>query len=690
MEPNHEDRPVASSDEPMMLAGNGPLIRLGVLVFGLIVLAFGIVALLEKTSLVGTDHEAIAELRLVRNVATGLMVAFLIAKTILQIALPLPVRGPGAEEHLLDVDQAERERRRIESCSHWFVQMRWVAIVAASVAIFLAVQVAKLLPERLIVPLFATVAALAVFNLAVEWLLQHGRVSGHILQLQVYADLTALNVMLQFSGGIENPFYILAVFHVMIAGVLLSRAQCYTVAVVAGAMLSLLIWGEWSEILPHYTLNIVPHGEHHELHTALQTHWVLCVSGIFWGALLLTAYFVTRLAGQVRSDGRELEDLARRAVAEHRRLENALQTIATGLRVLDPELRVRWANDQWEEWFGYQAPFSAAVNPNAEPEESAARKTLRDGIVRETEIALSVPTSERAHDPGDGERLFRITTAPLRDRDGAVGEIVELAQEITQQKQEQERMLRAGQLAAVGELASNIAHEVNNPITIMSAKARLLLSRYRDQLPEKVTDDLNKIVQLADRVGGIARGLLDYSRPSHGVRALLDVREPLEKAIELARQRLRTDGVRIVTQTSDDLPRLSANANELEQVFLNLLINAIDAMPERGEIRVTTWCEAAESADFDHWVCISVTDTGAGIPSDDLDRLFEPFFTTKKDGKGTGLGLSICLGLVKSHGGELRAESKLGAGSTFMVRLPSASRPKQLRFTDRSGVGNDN
>ena len=633
-------------------------------------------ALLQATFLSNAEQEAIDGLHDLRSIGIALGVALLLARIVLHVVPPLVLRFPAQQHSLLEMDRSQRERRRIESCSHWFVQMRWLAVIAATTAIFLAVQVAELLPATLIIPLLVGVGALAAFNLVVALLLRQGSLPAGLLQLQVYTDLAILNVLLHFSGGIENPFYILAVFHVMIAGILLKRGQCYAVAAAAGALFSLLVFAEWSGILSHYTLNIVPHGEEELIHSAHKLYHVVSVAGIFWGVLLLTAYFVTRLAEQVRSDEQVLEKLASHALAEHRLLENSLRTTATGLRVLDSELEVRWTSDRWREWFDAASPDIALMDP--------ARQTIVDGTVRTTEIDLA----DVSGDPSKSKnRNFRITTAALYDdHDGRISEVVQLAQDITQQKIEQTRMMRAGQLAAVGELASHIAHEVNNPITIMSAKGRLLLANYSDQLPEKVKTDLTKIIQLADRVGHIASGLLNYSRPSSGVRKLLDLRQPLQRALDLIKQQVGDGRIAIIVDLGAKLPLVRASANELEQVFLNLLLNAVDAMPRGGDLGVSAWREDAPDSGFGSWVCIDVKDTGAGVPAESKDRIFEPFYTTKEEGKGTGLGLSICQGLVNAHGGEISVDCLPRKGARFVVKLPAAAKESTGEEADNDGA----
>ena len=387
--------------------------------------------------------------------------------------------------------------------------------------------------------------------------------------------------------------------------------------------------------------------------------------------LLLTAYFVTTLAERMRKNERSLEVLADRAVAGQRLLERALETTSTGLRVLDGDLGTRWANNLWQEWFHRASGSASFVSQLLDGEHSPARQCLQDGEVRVTESAPDPQAGSPApaQGPGTAPRVFQVTTAPLRDAAGRIQQIVELAEDVTPHKHAQARMVRAGTLAAVGQLAGQVAHEVNNPIAIISGKARLLLSDHQQDMTPMIARELRAIAEAAERVARIAQGLLSHARPSRGDRTRLDVRLPVRRSLALIEEAARRIGVGV----EDSLPEVRlpvhANSNELEQVFLNLFLNALDAMPNGGRLRVSAQT-ANGTDDEDSIVAIAVEDTGGGIAPEVRDRIFEPFFTTKREGRGTGLGLSICRGLVRSHKGSIRVESQPGAGTRFVVSLP--------------------
>jgi CheY-like chemotaxis protein len=237
------------------------------------------------------------------------------------------------------------------------------------------------------------------------------------------------------------------------------------------------------------------------------------------------------------------------------------------------------------------------------------------------------------------------------------------------------RLILADRMASVGTLAAGVAHEVNNPLAFTIANlqdTQRELASLAEQLPAEIADRLSTLMQAvkdaedgAQRVRLIVRDLQTFSKSEDDRRDRIDVRTPLEAAIKLARAEISARA-RLV-KTYEDVPSIEANAGRLGQVFLNLLINAAQAIPEgapeNNEIRVRTRLGERNR------VIVEVRDSGAGIRAEDLGRIFEPFFTTKRG--GTGLGLAICQGIVADLGGEMGAESKPGDGATFRIVLPS-------------------
>ncbi len=625
---------------------------------------FGVYELLEWLFMAEMDTVAVHVLHLFAGVVFSLLIAATVSWSIINSSPGFIPDTPRDDSGLPGPANASDRAKRY---AQWFVAMRWIAVLLASALVITSVRLLHWLPLEVWWPLVAGLGALVASNVAYSIFLRCEQSVSSVLVFQGYFDLVVLTMLLHFSGGIENPLSMMMVFHIIIGGVLLPKPQSYLLAAFGSVLFALMAWLEWADAVEHYTLMLYPHfkvpgGE--LFHPAHNTLYACSRMTLHTTVLFLTAYFVTSLAERLRQKERRLEAMAERAMADQQLLERALETTGTALRVLGPDDKTHWSNTRWQIWFG-NAPHHDQVDDSGDT--SPAGRTFTDGQTRLTEFALAHGSDATAQRSADGTRVVQVTTAPIREPGGKVRQVVELAQDVTAQKQAEAQIVRAGQLSAVGELAGQVAHEVNNPIAIISAKARLLLSDHRAEMSPKIAQELEKITDLSDRVAGIAQGLLSYCRPSAAVREPVDIRQPVRKCLALVDQHARKAGVTIHDELPHSVPKVKANAQELEQVFLNLVINALDAMPEGGELRVAY--APTTVADGDRGIAVVVTDTGAGIAPEIRDRIFEPFFTTKKE-RGTGLGLSIGLGLIRGLGGDIDVKSEVGKGSRFAVKLP--------------------
>jgi signal transduction histidine kinase len=236
----------------------------------------------------------------------------------------------------------------------------------------------------------------------------------------------------------------------------------------------------------------------------------------------------------------------------------------------------------------------------------------------------------------------------------------------------QDVLVRSHKLRAVGTLTAGIAHELNNPINNITLTAAMLKEDYDTLSNEERLEMVDDLIGQADRAQQIVRNLLDFARETESKTEHLEVLGLLEETVRLAGNQLKMAKVRVALDIPEHLSTIYGDRQQLHQVFLNLFLNAVDAMPRGGTLTVRA---AAEEPGF---VAIRVTDEGAGIPEHILDNIFDPFFTTKATGKGTGLGLSVSLGIVRQHGGHIHVESKVGRGTTVTVRLPVSIVPSSI------------
>ena len=230
----------------------------------------------------------------------------------------------------------------------------------------------------------------------------------------------------------------------------------------------------------------------------------------------------------------------------------------------------------------------------------------------------------------------------------------------------QAQLVQAAKLASIGELAGGVAHELNNPAAIILMRAERL--REERGLSAEGDEDLDAIRRQVERISRIVTALLAFSRQSATCLQPTDANEALRRATLLVEETLRSRSVRLQWDLADQLPAIQADGSRLEQVLLNLVNNAVDAMPDGGLIRLATRVEPASGPPAA--VVIEVADTGNGIASEHLPRIFDPFFTTKQVGQGTGLGLSLSYGIMQEHGGEITVDSLPGQGTRFGLRFP--------------------
>lgn len=228
-----------------------------------------------------------------------------------------------------------------------------------------------------------------------------------------------------------------------------------------------------------------------------------------------------------------------------------------------------------------------------------------------------------------------------------------------EQRQRLRRMSRADKLATVGELAAGAAHEIRNPLTAIRSSLQYLDSKSQDETSRRL---LVTALQETERIDGIVSALLAFSRPSEISKERHDLRQTIEESLELVSFQSKTQQVAVSRAVPPAPLLIRADRAQLKQLFLNVFLNAIQAMPNGGTMNVEALVKDERKA------FVAVTDTGEGIPEENLDRIFDPFFTTKKG--GTGLGLSICYHIVKSHQGDIEVKSKTGQGTTILISLP--------------------
>ena len=265
---------------------------------------------------------------------------------------------------------------------------------------------------------------------------------------------------------------------------------------------------------------------------------------------------------------------------------------------------------------------------------------------------------------GDREFWFSTSIVGIRDEQGQIFAFEIISRNITGRKSIEDRMINMEKLASIGTLAAGVAHEINNPLAGILIYAELLARELEQESP--IRENVEVIINQTMRCQQIVNRLLDFSRQSLGEKKLLDVNEILRRCVELVRHQAFFHNIKIELELGEELPQIVGDPGQLQQVFTNLLLNAIDAMAPLGGGTLALRLGRADGA-----ARVEVEDEGPGIPPERLQSIFEPFFTTKRDSGGTGLGLSISHSIVEQHGGTIAVEN-LARGCRFTVVLPLA------------------
>ena len=267
------------------------------------------------------------------------------------------------------------------------------------------------------------------------------------------------------------------------------------------------------------------------------------------------------------------------------------------------------------------------------------------------------------------ERIARGDFSPIqparRYRDEFSTLAIALNRMLEEVQVRQEQLVQSRKMAAVGTLTSGVAHELNNPLNNISLTVETLLDDYDSLGDPRKRKLLTDIFTQVQRAGATVRNLLDFTRKDEPMRAEVSIEEVLEATLKLVRNELTLAKVEPRVHIASDLPPVKGNPRNLQQVFLNLFLNAIQAMPQGGVLDI----RAQREGEF---IQVAVQDTGVGIPADAIEKIFEPFFTTKEAGEGTGLGLTVSYSIVEKHGGRIEVTSTPGSGSTFFVLIPVA------------------
>lgn len=368
------------------------------------------------------------------------------------------------------------------------------------------------------------------------------------------------------------------------------------------------------------------------------------------------------LAYEVALRSKEIEE-------QRRFITLVIDCLPVGLYVVDREYRIQIWNRKREtgtqglrkdEVVG-RPVFEVLTRQPAGQLKEEFDQVFATGEIRQIEIEVSVAGEQK---------YYRISKIPMRQDGETITHVITIGEDVSDTHVAQQRILQSEKLAAIGQLAAGVMHEINNPLATIAACVAALTNRIGDEETPQLRQSFREYLDIIDkevlRCTTIVDGLLDFSRPKGKRKGLVNTSAILEDTLFLLKHHERFKKIQVHRELSDELPTIYGNHEQLIQVFMALMLNSLDAMPEGGRLSVRTYHNRAR----DDEIVVDIEDTGVGMPRSELSKIFEPFYTTKPPGRGTGLGLSVCYGIVAEHRGRIEVDSQQGRGSVFRVFLP--------------------
>lgn len=347
------------------------------------------------------------------------------------------------------------------------------------------------------------------------------------------------------------------------------------------------------------------------------------------------------------------------------RFFNVAENTVNPLQITDLNGKMIYVNKAFEIASGYSKEELIGKNPRVFGSGKHSQKfwdkmwdTISSGKVWVGEVENVKKTGE--------EFFTQLLISPILDKDGKVSGYFGIHRDLTEKRTLERQLIHTQKMESIGTLAAGIAHEVGNPLASISALVQVAQRITTDPF---VNEKLGLVKSQVTRISKIIRDLVDFSRPSNYELEMTDVNKVIKEAVEITKVGTKAKDIVFETDLNSSIPALPLIADQIQQVFVNILLNAVDAIAEKKKDSRINKILAKSEFSGDN-VTLTFTDTGMGIKEENLNKVFEPFFTTKKEGKGTGLGLWVSYGIVKSFQGDIKIESKVNQGTTFIIKLP--------------------
>lgn len=386
------------------------------------------------------------------------------------------------------------------------------------------------------------------------------------------------------------------------------------------------------------------------------------------------------LGGIFWSAWRKESDLTRQLENARRFNQDIIEHVDIGIMVLDRNFTILSWNRAMARLCGGLTPVDQVIGrdffdlfpfPDNDRLQARIEELLKTGATYSL-YAQPCPTCDHGRESKVNIKIF-----PINDETGRPSKVIMTLDDITEVRKLEAQLIHAEKLATIGEMYASLTHEINNPLGIIVSKVKMLMAEGGQAgYPPELMKDFEQIERHSSRIAEILRNLLTFARKATFEKESVDMNQLIMETTALIQKPFAKFAIRIDWALQPDLPTVLGDPNLLQQVLMNLLSNARDAMPHGGRV----WIRSRRAPEDDGAVVVEVEDEGIGIGQEIIDKIFHPFFTTKEVGKGTGLGLSVSYGIVQSHGGDLRVESRKGAGALFTIILPIKG-PEEFDFS---------
>ena len=563
----------------------------------------------------------------------------------------------------------------------WLIVLRWFAILGIVLVGAISRYPLSVLPSGS--PIFVLAGILLACNLAYLLVLRHfphrgTRFDRVFAVVQIETDLLLLTLLLHFSGGSSNPFALFYVFHIIIATIILPRRLSLAIGISAAAMYGFMLVSEWKDWAWF---------RHHPLEFRMPDLWkspvyLLGEFTAFFGTVFLVRYLTRRVL--VRMAAKEIEANRNRDM-----LDTVIRTISEGLIVIGNDGQILVCNPAAEQWVPgirdsldrFPDELKTRVrtfleNPSLATGEAAM---VRFSVAGPVERYIEAHCHPIVGGPGSPAGLVIVgadLTAHRKLEQDLLNRTEETAEINEMLKMSRVEMAQREKMVAIGQMATGIAHEIGNPLTSLSSVVQYLQRKIT--LPEQ-TSQLTIIEHQIQRISAILKRMLALSKPATGEYRWTDINDGIENTLSLIRYDRRAQSLEIRNPPNASLPLVWLNPFHIEQVILNVVLNALDAMaPVKDRPHVLDIAKRFENDRIE----IRISDTGVGMKPETCKRAFESFFTTKELGKGTGLGLFISYNLISEIDGTIRLDSEIGKGTTVTLSIPV--RPKNHLIGDPS------